>query len=160
MSIQIDSGDHWSDELGGRLLSSVPDEYLMAQWGSGSSTLGAAAGAAPPELRDELVTWARQDAEVRRWLLRTWRHAHPDVVAAADHTVTEGMTSNSVQLLNQFEAVDVLLAFLTDEFEDGCKLAHSFINQVSSVNQPQSVRTRPAPRRSVSWSRRILNAEF
>jgi hypothetical protein len=135
MSTQIELGDRWPKELSRQLVSGLPDACLLEHWGSHRSHSSQSSAGSPANIRNQLVAWAREDAEVRRWIVKTWRDANAEVAAAVDHAVTEGITSNRVRMLDQFEAVDVLLALLTDEFEDGCKLAHLFINHGKSVNQ-------------------------
>jgi hypothetical protein len=92
-------------------------------------------------LRDELLAWAEQDQDVRRWIARAWQQAHPNVVAAADHAVTEGLAPGSVRMLEAFAAEQILLALLTDEFGNGCELAFSFVNQVGNDNQRRTLLT-------------------
>src|SRR5258708_7000184 len=92
----------WSDGLGWDLLSSLPDEELAGQWGPLSGGPSRDANGPPVQLRRDLLNWARQDDEVRRWIVNAWREAHADVVTAADHVLTEGLTSNSVRMLDGF----------------------------------------------------------
>jgi hypothetical protein len=120
----------WSEGLGRRLLAAVPNEALAAQWGPHRAEAGATGGAAAPHLRRELLAWARQDEEVRRWITQAWRQTHPAVATAADHALTEGSAANCVALLERFDAEEVLLALLTDEFDDGWGLAATFVNRV------------------------------
>ena len=48
-----------------------------------------------------------------------WSEAHEDVVAAADQTVTEGLTWNTVGMLEGFPTERALLSLLADQFGDG-----------------------------------------
>src|SRR5437016_3902939 len=95
----------WSDHLAWALLGSVPDGDLAEQWGLGG---------APAGPRAELVAWARQDEEVRRWLMRAWRLANPEVAAAAEQAWTEGAAAACARVCEAFDGEDVLLALLTD----------------------------------------------
>ena len=69
----------WSDELGRQLLAAISDEAPSGEWGQPGANTPAAL------LRDELLAWANTDADVRSWIARAWRQAHPDVVTAALH---------------------------------------------------------------------------
>src|SRR5262245_10821264 len=109
----------WSDALGWALLASLPDEVLARQWGPISAGGCERRGAAEGRLRRDLLSWAAQDDEVRRWILTAWREAHADVVAEADQAVTAGLTVDAVRALASFLPEDALLALLTDEFDDG-----------------------------------------
>ncbi len=113
----------WSDALGWALLSSLPDEVLAGQWGPHS-------GGSASRLRQDLLSWAGQDDEVRRWILGAWRDAHPDVVAQVDQAVTEGLTEGAVRALASLPPEDTLLALLTDEFAGGRELAKTFLSRV------------------------------
>src|SRR5262245_50015762 len=89
----------WSEDLVRSLISALPDEDLARQWGELSC-------GPQDRLRRELLDWARQDEEVRRWVLRAWREAHPDVVEAADQAVLEGLTEDAVRSLEPFAPED------------------------------------------------------
>jgi hypothetical protein len=122
MAQQLANDLPWSDALGCRLLSTLPDQALSDYWGQQSEDAKGDAVPSLVDLRVELLQWAKKDHEVALWITRAWRLAHPEVVAAADHAVTEGLSPNSVRLLEEFEVESVLLAFLTDEFDDGRQL--------------------------------------
>jgi hypothetical protein len=77
-----------------------------------------------------LLSWAKQDDEVRRWILEAWREIHADVIAAADQAVLEGLTEDGVRNLASFRSEDALLALLTDEFDDGRELAKTFVSRI------------------------------
>jgi hypothetical protein len=111
----------WSDALGSYLLSGLSDTELAGQWGPTDSYAS---------LRCELVGWARADAEVRHWIVQSWRDNHSDVVAAADEAATVGLAPAAAQLLDAFTAEEILLAFLTDEVDDGRALGQSFVDTV------------------------------
>jgi hypothetical protein len=132
----------WSDALGWALLASLPDEALAREWGPGA----AGAGEPPPSgltgrLRRDLSSWAGQDAEVRRWIREAWREAHPDVVAAADQAVTEGLPGDAVHALASLPPQDALLALLTDEFDDGRRLAKTFVCRVEDDRRRRALAT-------------------
>jgi hypothetical protein len=129
----------WSDALGWRLLSSLPEAELVGQWGPISTDAGDRPGGFGDSLRRDLLSWARQDDEVRRWILGAWRELHPDLVAAADQAVLEGLTGDSVRELASFPSEDALLALLTDEFDDGRELAKTFLNRVAQVGKRQAL---------------------
>lgn len=121
----------WSDDLAWALLDPVPDEALAEEWGPG----GAAA-----DPRGELVAWARQDEEARRWLMRAWRLANPEVAAAAEQAWTEGAAAACARLCEAFDGEDVLLALLTDEFDDGWELAAAFVDGVAGDGRRLALR--------------------
>jgi hypothetical protein len=109
----------WTDDLGWALLCSLPEEELVRQWGPISNCAGKRPGGFGDALRRDLLSWAKQDDEVRRWILGAWREIHPDVIAAADQAVLGGLTEDGVRDLASFPPEDALLALLTDEFNDG-----------------------------------------
>ncbi len=125
----------WSDALGWNLLSSLPPEELAEQWGLLCASPNGAVDGSPTHLRQELLAWAQQDGEVRRWIVHAWREAHPDVVTATDQVLTEGLTLTNVRRLEGFPVEEVLLALLTDEFDDGPEQAHAFVNSVRGESQ-------------------------
>ena len=130
----------WSDDLGRHLLASLPDADLVGQWGAAPpGGPGGTAESPHLRLRRDLLNWARQDEEVCRWIVEAWREAHADVVAAADQALTEGLTADSVKLLEGFTAEHVLLALLTDEFDDGAALAKRFVALVSTESQRRAL---------------------
>jgi hypothetical protein len=112
------------------LLSSLPEAGLARQWGPIPAGPGEFPGGFEDRLRRDLLHWARQDAEVRRWILGEWRETHTDVVAAADQVVVEGLTGGAVEALASFPPEDSLLALLTDDFDDGRELAKTFLSRV------------------------------
>jgi hypothetical protein len=120
----------WSDALGWALLSSVPEGELARQWGPVSTYAGDRPGGLGDLLRRDLLSWAKQDDEVRRWILEAWREIHPDVIAAADQAVLEGLTEEGVRDLASFPSEDALLALLTDGFDDGRELARTFLSRI------------------------------
>jgi hypothetical protein len=123
------------------LLASLPDEELIEQWGPLSGGPGGATDVSRVHLRRDLLNWARQDEEVRHWIVKAWRAAHAEVVAAADQVLTEGLTGDSGRMLEGFPAEEVLLALLTDEFDDGPELVKRFVNSVSSESQRRALLT-------------------
>jgi hypothetical protein len=125
-------GRPWSDALGLELLSALSDEELARQWGPPAA---GPAGGPPAQLQDELLRWARQDDEVRRWIIQAWRQACPDLVAAVDHALTAGLSSDSVRALEVFPVEDVLLALVTDEFDDGPARARAFLDTAVADSQ-------------------------
>jgi hypothetical protein len=102
---------------------------LARQWGTAPAGLGSAIADAK-RLHQELLDWARRDDELRRWIVGSWREAHAEVVAAADQAAIEGLLGDAVRLLNAFPLQETLLALLTDEFDDGRKLARTFVSQI------------------------------
>ena len=119
----------WSDALGRALLEAVPDAQLARHWGAPA---GHVAGG---QIRQELLGWARQDEDVRHWIIQAWRHEHPDLVAAVDHALTAGLGRETVRTLADFAAADVLLALVTDEFNDGAAQARLFLNTAFADKQ-------------------------
>jgi hypothetical protein len=117
----------WSDNLGWELLSSLPDAELASQWGPITSAGGQG------DLRRELVDWARQDEDVRHWIVRSWRETHADLVASADQVVIEGLTESALKALAPFPPEQALLALLTDEFDDGRELARTFLSRAEDA---------------------------
>ena len=122
----------WSEHLGRCLISSLPDADLTRQWGELSS-------GSLEQLRQELLDWAGDDEEVRRWVVRAWREAHPDVVEAADQAVLEGLTEDAIRSLEAFAPEDALLALLTDEFDDGRGLARAFLSRLEDDSQRRAL---------------------
>jgi hypothetical protein len=118
----------WSDNLGRKLLSSVPAKELARQW-------GAISAGSYERLCQELLDWAGRDEEVRRWIMHAWREANADLIEAADQVVIEGLTERAVRALDLFVPEDALLAFLTDEFDDGHELARRFLSRVADDGQ-------------------------
>jgi hypothetical protein len=120
----------WCDALGRALLASLPEEAIVKHWGPISTDTSDPHARLGDHFRQDLLTWAREDDEVRRWALGAWREAHPDVVAAADQAVIEGLTGDAVRVLASFPPEDAVLALLTDEFDDGRELATTFARRV------------------------------
>jgi hypothetical protein len=114
----------WSDELGWSLLCCLADRDLGEPDAPGTSSRF--------QQRRDLLEAARRDDATRRRIVTLWREAHADVVAAADHAATEGLGPASVRLLEDFSPEAVLLALLTDEFDDGLELAQRFAQRVSN----------------------------
>ncbi len=129
----------WSDALVWALLSSLPEAELARQWGPISTYAGDRPGDLGDSLRRDLLSWARQDDEVRRWILMSWRESHSEVIAAADQAVLEGLTGDGVRALASFPSEDALLALLTDEFDDGRELVKTFLNRVEHVGKRQAL---------------------
>jgi hypothetical protein len=77
-----------------------------------------------------LLGWARQDDEVRRWIVGAWRETHPEVIAAADQAVVERYAGDAVRDLAAFPPEDAVLALLTDDFDDGRELAKTFLSRL------------------------------
>jgi hypothetical protein len=131
----------WSDSLAWALLCSVPNEEFVKQWGRSSPDTSGKASGSLDQLRRDLLNWARQDEEVRRWITRVWRETHSDVVAAADQAVIEGLTGSAVQFFDSFVHEDALLAFLTDEFDDGRELAKTYLSRLDDDSQHRALQT-------------------
>src|ERR1017187_2427998 len=131
----------WSDNLAWALLCSLPDGEFAKQWGPISTDTSGNASGSLDQLRRDLRNWAQQDDEVRRWIVKVWRESHSDVVAAADQAVIEGLTGNAVRLLESFAHEDALLAFLTDEFDDGRELAKTFLSRLEDDRQRRALLT-------------------
>jgi hypothetical protein len=126
MASRAGPGRPWSDTLGLQLLSAFSDGELTGHWGLRPAGPGDTGGRR--QTRNELLTCARDDDELRGWIIEAWRHANPDVVAAVDHALTVGLTPDSARALDEFAAEDVLLALVTDEFGDGPAQARAFVN--------------------------------
>lgn len=120
----------WCDALGRALLASLPEEVIVTHWGPIPAETSDSHARPGDRLREALPTWAREDHEVRRWALGAWREAHPDVVAAADQAVIEGLTGDAARALVSFPPEEAVLALLTDEFDDGRELATTFARRV------------------------------
>jgi hypothetical protein len=125
----------WSDEFAWALLSSLPEPEISKQWGTATVGTNETTGELPDQLQRELVGWARYDTEVRSWLVNAWRETHADLVAAADQAVIEGFSKDAVRHLESFASKEALLAFLTDEFDDGRALARSFLSRLEDSGE-------------------------
>jgi Uncharacterized protein conserved in bacteria (DUF2325) len=110
---------HWSDALAWHLLAALPDTHLC-QWGPADSE----------DLRHALLGWAREDADVRGWILGAWRELHPEAVAAADELATAGMPPDAGRILDVLTPEETLVAFLTDDCDDGHELAQAFLSKL------------------------------
>jgi hypothetical protein len=130
----------WSTGVGRELLSSIPNVTLAAHWGKDFSAAADGEGVGLTHLRHELLTWAEQDDEVRRWIVCAWRETHP-AAAATEHALTEGSVANCVRLLEDFDARDVLLALVTDEFDNGWELAAALVEGVVGDGLRRALRT-------------------
>jgi hypothetical protein len=129
----------WCDALGRALLASLPEEAIVKHWGPIPADPTDPPGRPGDRLRQDLLNWARQDDEVRRWALGAWREAHPDVVAAADQAVIEGLAGDAARSLALFPPEDAVLALLTDEFDDGRELATTFARRVGDGGQRRAL---------------------
>ncbi|MCS6861269.1 MAG: DUF2325 domain-containing protein [Abditibacteriales bacterium] len=130
-----DGHGFWSDALGQRLLAALSAQDLAARWGMEESDNN---GSAPPSvarLRGELLSWARADAEVQRWLMSVWREMHADVVNVVRQADIEDLAAQYDRLLAQFDPEDILLALISDEHDNGWELADWFIGSVRSDAQ-------------------------
>lgn len=125
----------WSDELGWRLLAQVTDEELAEQWGGIDSSKDGAARGAASELRHELLTWARHDEEVRRWMIQSWRQAHPDIIRATQNQSIEDLAGQCNSLLDCFDAEEISLVLISDENDDGWDLVETFVRHLRSEEQ-------------------------
>jgi hypothetical protein len=129
----------WSDDLGWSLLTSLPGATLARHWGPPAAGPGPSANGSHDRLRQDLLTWARHDEQVRHWIVHAWREAHPEATTATDHVLNERLTANGIRVLEGFPAGEVLLALLTDEYDDGPKLARTFVNGISSEGQRRTL---------------------
>ena len=111
----------WPEALARCLLRGVPDAEADLHWGPAGR---------PDERHRDLLRFARADEQVRAWIVRSWRAAHADVVAVADQAVTDGLTRDSVRMLDLFPLEDVLLALLTDDVDDGQELARKLLGSL------------------------------
>jgi hypothetical protein len=125
--------------MGRSLLSSFPDEVLAKHWGPIVTGSPGTSRNSQDNLRLDLLNWAQHDEEVRRWIVGAWRETHPDVVAAADQVVIEGLAGHAARTLEAFAPEEMLLAFLTDEFDDGRALAKDFVSRLQDDDQRRRV---------------------
>jgi hypothetical protein len=72
--------------------------------------------------------------------MRAWRLANPEVAAATEQAWTEGAAAACARMCQAFDGEDVLLALLTDEFDDGWELAAAFVDRVPGDGQRLALR--------------------
>ena len=122
-------GQVWSDTLARALLDDLPDEAITGFWETaGDRSAG--------QLRVELTAWARDDAEVRRWITAAWRDRHEPLVDESESYAPEELAARGAVLWEQFGDA-LLLALLTDEAARGADLAETFIAHLASARHRQ-----------------------
>lgn len=125
----------WSDELGWRLLASLTDQELAEQCGGLGPPKDGLGRGAPSRLRHELLALARQDEEVRRWMVHSWRRAHPEIIRATRNQSIEDLAGECGLLLHCFDADDISLVLISDENDDGWDLVETFVRHLRSEEQ-------------------------